>query len=473
MSIKEQLEALENTRKVKTAELGELAKRAADTGETMSPESAETFDTLEHEINVVEADIKRLRSLQARNEKDEAENMTKARPVDGSTSEKGAQSRSTRVIAKEVRADGGIAMAQVVRCLAQAQGSRSEALNIATSKGGSLDSRVGLVLKAAVAAGTTSNSTWAKPLVGEEGSVYADFIEFLRPNTILGQFGSNGIPALRNIPFRTPLIGQTSGGEGYWTGEGKAKGLTKFDFVRTTLEPLKVANIAVLTDELVRSSSPSADALVRDQLVAALRNRLDTDFIDPTKAAGTFSPASITNGVVGNASSGNDGVAIRNDIKVLLGGFLAANNAPTNGVFIMSSITALALSLMTNPLGQPEFANLTMAGGTFNGFPVIVSEYVPNDIVILVNASDIYIGDEGGFSVDYSRDASLEMDTAPGHSSDLPAAAELVSMFQTNSVAIRAEREINWTKRRQGAVNVITAVAWGDPEAASGPPGDS
>src|SRR5699024_7583580 len=207
----------------------------------------------------------------------------------------------------------------------------------------------------------------------------------------------------------------TSGGEGYWVGEGKAKPLTKFDYSRRSLEPLKVANIAVVTEELLRDSSPSAEALVRDQLAAALRARLDTDFINPAKAAVSgVSPASITNGVTPIASAGNDADGVRADIQAVFGSFIAANNAPTSGVWIMPATTALALSLMQNPLGQAEFPGISMNGGTLFGLPVIVSQYVPTAyeadpsgapgvtgaVVSLVNASDIYFGDDGGIAVD-------------------------------------------------------------------------
>jgi HK97 family phage major capsid protein len=296
---------------------------------------------------------------------------------------------------------------------------------------------------------------------------------FLRPQTIIGKFGANGIPSLRRVPFRVPLISQTTGGAGYWVGEGAAKPLTKFDFSRTTLEPLKAANIAVVTMETLRDSSPSAEMIVRDQLAAALRARLDTDFVDPTKTASSgVSPASITNGVTAVNSSGNDADAVRTDIRALFGAFIAANNAPTSGVWVMTATTALALSLMNNALGQAEFPGITMNGGSLFGLPVIVSEYVPTTVtsppagtdgalVALVNASDVYLGDEGGLSVDMSMEASLEMDSAPSHESTTPTAASLVSLWQTNSVGFRAERTINWMKRRTEAVQVLDQVTWG------------
>ena len=168
----------------------------------------------------------------------------------------------------------GIAVARIARVKALAAMTSSMAREKAAELYGEDSDTYGYFAKAAVAPALTSDASWAGNLVGDETSVFADFVEYLRPQTILGKFGQGGIPSLRNVGFRMPLIGQTSGGSGYWVGEGKAKPLTKFDFSRTTLEPLKVANIAVASKEVLRDSSPSADGIIRDSLVAALRERL-------------------------------------------------------------------------------------------------------------------------------------------------------------------------------------------------------
>jgi len=134
----------------------------------------------------------------------------------------------------------------------------------------------------------------------------------------------------------------------------------------------------------------------------------------------------------------------------------------------MSNTTALSLSLMHNALGNRVFPDVNMDGGVLWGLPVVASEHVPSDsnghFVVLVNASDIYLGDEGGFRVDMTDQASLQMDDDPGHDSDTPTAAQLVSLWQTNSVAFRAERIINWMRRRDSAVQVLSGVNWGDAE---------
>src|SRR5690606_1606145 len=289
MNIAEQRKAFQQKRQELSDAMSDLMTKATEEGRTLDIEEQEAFDNYEAEIKSIDDHLKRLESF-------EKSQMATAKPVEGTTEKSATESRGGRVIeVKQNHAKNGIALAQVVKCLGRAQGNYFGAMQLAESAGESLDPRVKNVLKAAVAAGSTSNTTWAGNLVGDETSVYADFIEYLRPMTVIGKFGTDGVPALRNVPFRTPLIGQTTGGAGYWVGEGQAKPLTKFDFSRTTLDPLKVANIAVVTKEVVANSSPSADAIIRDQLVAALRERLDLDFIDPAKAASPgVSPASIT-----------------------------------------------------------------------------------------------------------------------------------------------------------------------------------
>lgn len=464
----EQIAEFEATRVSKAAEMEAIMTKAAEAGETLDADQSEQFDTLEAEIAAIDKHIGRLKQMQ----KAQAAN---AKPV---TEEAGAQRmanvkaldfKEVQVRAKNTqKLEPGIAFARAAKCLALGHLEHRDAIGIAKSLYDGQDSIIAatqrLVTKAAVAAATTSDATWAGPLVGDETSVFADFVEYLRPQTILGRFGTNGIPSLRRVPFRVPLIGQTSGGDGYWVGEGQAKPLTKFDFERKTLEPLKVANIAVATMEVIRDSSPAADGIIRDQLAAALRERLDIDFIDPAKAAvAGVSPASILNGVAGIPSSGNTADDVRADIRALFNAFIAANNAPTSGVWLMPATTALALSLMQNPLGQAEFPGISMTGGELFGLPVIVSEYIPTSsagaVVALVNASDIYLGDEGGVDLSMSTEASLQMDNAPDNPTT--ASTVLVSLWQRNLVGFRAERAINWARRRASAVAYLTGVNWG------------
>lgn len=456
MNIAEQIQNFEHTRAAKAARRTEIQEKAAEEGRSKDEAEREEFDTLTDEIKSIDRELADLKQL----EKDAA---TTARPVQGATPKEGADSRApaARIVVTEKKVDPGIRFARVVKTIAWAHRKHRDVEAVARE----MYADDALVQKAAVAAGTTVEGNWAANLVSEEGAVFADFVEFLRPTTILGKFGAGGIPGLRPVDFYSPLVTQTGGGEGYWVGEGKAKPLTSFGFSRRVLTPLKVANIAVLSEENIRASSPKSDVVVRDSLAAALRQRLDVDFINPDKAPEDgVSPGSILYGVDPIASVGTDADAVRADLGALLGAFISANNPPTSAVVIMPALVALTLSLMRNALGQREFPDITMNGGTLEGLPVITSENVTSDdygaIVAIVNASDIYLADDGGIAVDTSREASLEMDNAPSHNSGTPTAAQLVSMFQTNSVAIRAERTINWARRRDSAVAWVRDVLW-------------
>jgi hypothetical protein len=42
-----------------------------------------------------------------------------------------------------------------------------------------------------------------------------------------------------------------------------------------------------------------------------------------------------------------------------------------------------------------------------------------------------------------------------------PTATTMVSLYQTHCVGLRAERYINWAKRRTSAVSFLGSVTWG------------
>lgn len=447
MNIAEQIKSFEAKRAALAASLSDIMSKAADEGRTLDAEETESYDNTSTEIKAVDEHLKRLRDMEG-NMASTAKPVSKAANGEVTT----VKSATPGIIRVEQKLEKGIAFARFAKALAAANGSRSEALEIARKQYPD-DAKLHHVLKAAVGAGTTTDPQWAGALV--EYQEYAlDFVEFLRPQTIIGRFGQGGIPALRQVPFNIRIPAQTSGGSANWVGQGKAKPLTKFDFESITFSFAKVAAIAVLTDELIRFSNSAADALVRNALAEAVIARLDTDFINPAKAeVANVSPASVTNGIVAIPSTGDPDA----DAEAAFAQFVSNNLQPTGGVWIMSSTNALALSMKKNALGQKMYPEMTLLGGTFQGLPAIVSQYAGTNLTLL-NAPDIYLADDGGVAVDMSREASLEMESEPTGDSITPTGTELVSMFQTNSVAIRAERWINWKRRRTAAVAVISGV---------------
>lgn len=459
MDIAAQIAAFEAKRASTQSRMEEIMTKAASEGTTLDAAEQEEYDGLEADVEAIDAHIKRLRSLQKTL-------AAKGVPAVGGSSEEGSTTRGgTRIEVKGTNLPKGTAFTRYAMALARSKGNLMQAAEIA--KGWGDTPHVETILKAAVAAGTTTDTNWAKPLV-EYQNMVSEFAELLRPATIIGR-----IQGLRRVPFEIKIPRQTGGSSVGWVGEGKPKPVSALSFDQISLGRAKTAGIVVITDELARASSPAAEGLVRDDLIAQTAQFTDSQFVDPDKAAVTgVSPASITNGVTPVVATGTDADAFRTDAKNLMVKYVQANMSLAGAVWIMTETQALGLALMLNPLGQPEFPGLQINGasaGTLLGLPVVLSENIPAQAVvtgppaipagsriILAKASEILLADEGETMLDVSSEASLQMDSAP---SDPPTATTvMVSLWQMNLIGIRAERYINWAKRRAAAVQYITGT---------------
>lgn len=476
--IAEQLSAYVARRKVANDNMIEMMQRRSDAGETLDDAESETYKGLEVEVEKLDEHIARLQKL-------EAQMKSSFAPVDGRSQAAASESRQPvgaevlpfRQPGIEVRDVGSIrvkpnvppATAFIRMCLAMmaGKGSRIEALEYARRRQDWLsstpevlrvleDDALAYVMRAPVPAGTTYDSTWAGPLVVAQ-NIPGEFAEFLRPLTIIGR-----IPNLRRVPFNISLPRATAGTTAGWVGEAAPKPLTAMAFDTLTLRWAKAAAISVLTEELVRFSNPAAEDIVRSDLARGIVQFLDRQFVDPSVAAvANVSPGSITNGITPQTPTGTNMAAFRADMKTLFAGILAANQSTAGGFWIMTQQQALSLSLAQNALGQTIFPTVNAeSGGTLLGYPVIASENIPATggspadgyPLIFAIAPEILLADDGVVTVDASREASLQMDSAPD--SPPTASTNMLSLWQLNMLGLRAERWITWQRRRS------TAVAW-------------
>lgn len=466
-TISEQIVAVEATRKALADRMAEIMQKSADENRSTDTAESSEFDDNDAQIKTLDADLVRLRKM----ERIQAANATpandQARATENATA---SPERISNLQLKTVeKLEPGIAMARYAMCLVRAKGHHEAAFRLAErhfpqteavvrtlkaqAEGANLQEL--MQMKAAVAAGTTTDATWAAPLV-YANTFGGDFLSYLRPRTLIGQ------AQFRPVPFNVRITGQTSGGTAYWVGQGKPKPVTKFDFNATTIPFTKVAAISVITQELARFSDPSAEALVRDSLADAVIARVDSDLFDPDVAAvANVSPAGLLNGVspVAAPTSGDP-----DDIRCALLALWApwdSTNLGSRPAYYTTPAVARFLAFTRDALGNPAFPGVTAFGGSLDGIPVRVSQYLANNggsggaPFILVDESEIWLADDGSVTLDASEQASLQMDDAPTNASAPVAATSLVSMWQTNSIALRAERFIWWGARRSGAVQWI------------------
>lgn len=459
-TIAEQIAGYQVIRTKKLDEMNDIMTAAADADVSLDATQKDAYDELEREVADLDDHIKRL-------ERHDALNRKSATVVDGATAEGASDSRSgekrgalrvdATVHTLPKKLEPGIKFTRYVMALARARGDKMLANHMVKENAqwmAETPDLADMILKTAVNAGNTTDTTFASPLVNYQ-VMTQEFIDYLRPRTIIGR-----IPNLRKVPFNVKVPSQTGGATVNWVGEGKVKPLTSAAFSSVSLTYSKIAGIIILTDELVRLSNPSAETLIREDLANSIVQFMDSQFLDITKAADDVSPASVTNGLTPDNPTGTTAAALRLDLGNLLKG-MYANNVASGLVWIMTQQQALSISLMQNSLGQAQFQGINPEGGTLLGYPVITSENIPaaggsptdGYPIIIMRPQDILLADDGNVTIDASREASLQMDTAPD--SPPTASTVTVSMFQQNMVAIRAERWINWKKARSTAVDLI------------------
>ena len=445
MNIAEQIKSFQAAMEQKSARQTELMTSAE--GRTLDAAESEEFDTLTDEIAATETHLKRLEAMQKAS-------IATAKPVTDVTNMK---SHSPITVKATHQVPKGTAFTRYVIAQCRAKGNLVQAAEIAKQWSESTP-EVAEVLKAAMAAGTTTDADWAAPLVPYR-QMSEEFIELLRPLVLTSR-----LTGLRSVPFNVRIPGQTQGSTVAWVGETAPKPVSELKFADITLRFNKLAGIVVISDELARLSTPSAEAIIRGDLTAQIAQFMDDSFINPAYAAvADVRPASITNGVTPVAASGTDADALRADIRAVYSQFIGANMSVTGATWVMTSTQAMSIGMLLNPLGQPEFPGIDANGGVLMGLPVITSEVVPSDssgsIIVLIKQSEILLADEGGVTIDVSREASLQMNSTPDNPAT--AATVLTSLWQNNLVGVRCERMVTWRKRRPEAVSYISGANYG------------
>jgi len=375
---------------------------------------------------------------------------------------------SPGVEVKPFKAFPGQALARYAMALAASKGNLHSALEIA-KRWDNETPEVTQVLRAAVAVGTTTDPTWASPLVYYQNLI-SEFIEFLRPQTIVGQ-----LSGYRSIPFNVRIPRQTAGSTAQWVGEGLSKPVSALAFDAITVPFTKVATIVVITQELARFSAPSAEVLVRDDMANAVAAILDTSFIGAAAAVAGVRPAGINNASPNIPSTGNDLTHVTNDLAAAMLALSVANIQMRNPVWIMSLQSRMFIATLRDPMGNFAFPTMMNKPYSVFGIPVIESGYiVPSggppvtSSITLLEQAELMVADDGQVMFDASQEASLQMDSAPA-----TPPTPLISLWQQNMLGLKAERFIYWLMRRAAAVQEITGFPMGGaPFLAAAPEGN-
>jgi len=323
-----------------------------------------------------------------------------------------------------------------------------------------------LTLKAATAPAMTTVAGWAAELVQQ---INADLMPSLLPSSVYPSLSAMGLKLSfgRNGKINVPTRAATPTVAGSFVGEGAPIPVRQAAFTTTSMVPKKMAVITTWTREMDEHSVPAIEGLLRNAIQEDTQIAIDTILLDANPAT-TIRPAGLRNGVVGLTPTAGGGFnALVGDLKGLSGSILTATNGNVRSmVFIMNPQQALSIGFVQPPVPGGLFPFATdINNNRLMGYPVIKSGTVPLGTVLCLDAAD-YVsisGDNPRFEI--SDQATLHMeDTSPAHigTAGTPGvvAAPAVSMFQTDSLALRLILPMNWTMRRAGVVSFVAGVTW-------------
>lgn len=313
--------------------------------------------------------------------------------------------------------------------------------------------------KAAVAGLTAQDSGGASEWA-DFSDVATEWLITTSARTVLGQLNPIRFPfQVRGIRVSTP--------DATFVGAGKAIPVSAATVADTTaMQRTAVKCITVCTRELVQVWKPGTLQALDRLLSRSLIRGMDAAFLDPdsTEVAGER-PASILNGVAPVALLGTTVPTVLANFKSLFNALTDAGSDLQDCVIAMHPTDAATLSTLITTEGVRAFPNLTVRGGDILGVPVAVTVGAarsgsPSERVIaLIDGQGVAVADDNGISLDTSLIASLEMDDAPSGDATAGTGAASVNMYQTESIAIRLVREINWTRLSDSHVAWLTVTA--------------
>lgn len=344
-------------------------------------------------------------------------------------------------------AEKGLMIGRIVRALAAGKGDAHRALEFAKSVW--KDSAVVQCFEKALAAGSAPGGGFLVPV-----EYSAEIIELLRARAVVRASGPQFMP-LNTGTMNVPKI--ASGAAAAYVGENSNISRTEQTFGSLTLTAKKLAALTPVSNDLIRFAVPSADSIVRNDLVAALSVREDLAFIRGDGTANT--PKGIRNWIPsGNIIPANGTVNLANvtqDLGKLLLALKNGNIAMINPGWMFAPRIEIYLMTLLTSNGVYAFREEMLTGKLW-GMPYKTTTQIPTNLgggteseVYLVDFADVVIGEAEQIVLDVSQEAAYYD------------GSNVIAAFSQDQTVIRAIAMHDIGMRHEASATVLTAVTWG------------
>jgi hypothetical protein len=266
-------------------------------------------------------------------------------------------------------------------------------------------------------------------MTGDFRVVAAAFLASLKDIGVLDGLISGGA-VIAPWENRVALLTAIAAGE---TPQGEAKIVRKISANPVALEEHKAAVIAVMSKELFREAAAAGVTAIDRELRNGVAQTCDAIVLSELLA-----------GVVAGGTLGTP----EDDVRSLLQA--VQRDSTQRLLFVVGANVRDALDALPD----------VMLPRALQRWPVIASDQLDTDTIVCVVAGSVAISD-AGLNLEASRHADVVMNDDPdGASYSPPEPAQVTSMWQTDSIALRCERRFKIVKVRPNAVASVAGVSW-------------
>lgn len=292
----------------------------------------------------------------------------------------------------------------------------------------------------------------------------AEIIELLRTKTVIRALGYTQM----DLSSGNLTIGrQASASSAAYIAEGAVISTSKPGTDQVKLSAKKLASIVVVSNDLIRQASISADEFVRNDLLKVMKIREDIAFLRGDGTQDT--PKGIRNDVNANNVYAATAVAPKvptlAEVRAELAKakyFLAKNNVETTAAdlaWVFGPRVQYYLELLQDGNGNTAVFATELAQGRLWGIPFMASTQVPENLGGGTDESEIYLYRKDEFMI--GDHMQMEVLVEPNGTYEEGGAAK--SGFSRDETPIRVISAHDSKLRHNISAVVVTTVRWGAP----------
>lgn len=426
----------------KIASLRQTRGKAVDAMEAINNAAEKDGRSDLNETDQAEYDAKKLeiKSLDAQ--------IARLEEVDKLKGEKSApigELPASGVQVTEVKRDKGHAFSRIVRSLAATKGDPWRAAEHCEKR--LLDPEVAKAL----AASTGSAGGFVVP-----DNYSAELIEFLRPASVVRKMQARTLP-MPNGNMTLPKI--TGGSSAGYIAETTNITATQPTFGQLKLSAKKLAALTPISNDLMRFASPAADEFVRNDLIAAIAQAEDSNFIRGAMSGANprglryWAPSDAVIAVNATVNLAN----VAADLSKLMLSLLNNNARMIAPGWLMAPRSKVYLGDLRTTNGEKVYPEVE-ASNMLRGYPIGVTTNIPINLAVtdtneseiyFVDFADVVIGEVPTMTIDVSSEAAYHD------------GSNVVAAFSLDQTVIRVIMENDLVVRHGYSVAVLKDVDWG------------